>query len=156
MKLKVKLSKSSKVITAVTILLLIGVMIYFIYDGNMAAAMIICGVTVLCCAAAACYMPESVRVTKTDLIITFPVRTKTIPLSSIESVELFIPTKSTVRVCGSGGFYGYWGWFYNRSTGKFFAYSGTFSEGLLVRLTSGRQYLIGSVDPSALLSELMK
>lgn len=156
MKQKVKLSKTSKVITAITLLLLIGVIIYFIDEGQTAAAMTICGVTVLCCAGAAFYMPESVWVTKTDLIIKFPLRIKTIPLSSIESAELFTPSKSTLRICGSGGFYGYWGWFYNRSTGRFFAYSGNFSEGILIRLTSGRQYLIGCDAPSALLSDLTK
>ncbi len=155
MKQKVKLSKYSIIVTAITLLTLIGVMIYLMYIGQEVAGMVIAGVIILCSGGAAFYMPESVHVTETDLIIAFQLRRKIIPLSSIESAELFSPSLTkTVRICGSGGFYGYWGWFYNRSVGRFFVYSTTLSEGVLIRLTSGRRCLIGSPNPSALLSAL--
>ncbi|MBE6224813.1 MAG: hypothetical protein E7122_06270 [Bacteroidales bacterium] len=59
---------------------------------------------------------------------------KTIPMANVKSVRLSPPTMGAIRICGSGGFFGYWGWFKERDLGKYFAYYGRLSEFLLFLL----------------------
>ena len=51
-----------------------------------------------------------------------------------------------MRLFGSGGWFGYYGWFSERDLGKYFAYYGKSSDCFLVRLKDGRQYMLGCND----------
>ncbi len=62
------------------------------------------------------------------------------------------PTMAERRICGSGGFFGYWGWFKEPSIGKYFAYYGKASDCFLVELKDGKKYLIGCSNPSEVVS----
>lgn len=73
---------------------------------------------------------------------------KRLPLESIKSVRLCPPTMGAIRVCGSGGFLGYWGWFRERDLGKYFAYYGKSSDCFLVELSDGRKYMLGCKNAS--------
>ena len=93
------------------------------------------------------YMPMSITCSADELLIQRSLRIKSIPLSDIQSVKLCPPTMAEHRLCGSGGWFGYWGWFSERDLGKYFAFYGRSSECFLVRLHNGRQYMLGCKDP---------
>lgn len=70
-----------------------------------------------------------------------------IPMSEVESVELFQPTMGALRICGSGGFMGYWGIYREGDIGKYYAFYGKASDCFLVRLNNGKQYVLGCNQP---------
>lgn len=78
-----------------------------------------------------------------ELNINRPLKIKSIPLSLITSVELYSPTMASRRICGSGGWFGYYGWFKDPSIGKYFAYYGKASDCFLVTLKDGKKYVLG-------------
>lgn len=98
------------------------------------------------------YMPLSVSVDNSELNVHRALRRKRIPLKDIKSVMLCPPTMAERRICGSGGFFGYWGWFKEPSIGKYFAYYGKASDCFLVELKDGKKYLIGCSSPSEVVS----
>lgn len=102
--------------------------------------------TVVLSGAVLFFSPMSLAIDDSSLIVNFSVRHKTIPLSEIESVRLCPPTMGAIRVCGSGGFFGYWGWFKENDLGKYFAYYGKASDCFLVTLKGGKKYLLGCKD----------
>lgn len=95
------------------------------------------------------YTPLSISVDSKALRIRRLLLTRTIPMNQIESVARCSPTMGARRVCGSGGFYGYWGWFSERDLGKYFAYYGKASDCFLVTLKNGRRYMLGCEDPQS-------
>lgn len=99
------------------------------------------------CLAALFYMPLSISVNDTELNIHRPLRIKSIPITDIESIKLTQPTMGAKRICGSGGFFGYWGIFSERDLGKYFAYYGKASDCFFVRLKDGRKYMLGCQNP---------
>lgn len=94
------------------------------------------------------YAPLSVRLTDTAVEVMCSLRIKTIPLTDIKEVVSFSPTMGArvIRLLGSGGFMGYWGWFRERDLGKYFAYHGKASDCFLVVLKDDRKYMLGCKD----------
>lgn len=101
---------------------------------------VIWGMTVL---ASLFYMPLSISADKTAIYINRSLRIKAIPIQDVASVKLCPPTMGAIRICGSGGFFGYWGWFKERDLGKYFAYYGRSSDCFFVELKNGRKYMLG-------------
>lgn len=95
-----------------------------------------------------CFSPVAIKVDSGKVIIISPLMSHSIPVSEIESVELFKPTMGAVRICGSRGFMGYWGKFAEGDIGKYTAYYGKASDCFMVRLKDGRKYLLGCENPS--------
>lgn len=106
-----------------------------------------CGVLIVgVCLAGLYYSPLSVRVTGTAIEVVRSLRIKRILLADVKEVRLLSPTLGAVRVCGSGGFMGYWGWFREGDLGKYFAYYGKASDCFFVELKNGRKYMLGCKD----------
>ena len=89
------------------------------------------------------YMPMSISTDKYTIHINRSLKIKTIPMANVKSVRLCPPTMGAIRIFGSGGFLGYWGWFKERDLGKYFAYYGRSSDCFLVELKDGRKYMLG-------------
>lgn len=104
------------------------------------------GVTVFFCLMALLFAPLSISLSDTDLSIHRSFRIKNIPLTEISSVKLCPPTMAERRLFGSGGFFGYWGWFSEPSIGRYFAYYGKASDCFLVTLKNGKKYVLGCQD----------
>lgn len=47
-----------------------------------------------------------------------------------------------VRSCGAYGFFGFWGWYRNQELGYFFVYATKLDQLILLKLKSGRQYVL--------------
>ena len=100
------------------------------------------------------YSPMYVVLTEDSINVERLIRTLSIPLDEIAEVKICPPTMAEHRICGSGGYFGYWGWFREASIGKYFAYYGKASETFLIRLKSGKQYMLGCSDSQEMAKEL--
>lgn len=93
------------------------------------------------------YMPLSISADEDAIYVNRSLKIKTIPMANVKSVRLCPPTMGTIRIFGSGGFLGYWGWFRERDLGKYFAYFGRSSDCFLVELKDGSKYMLGCRNP---------
>lgn len=148
MKRPVIISPFCLILTILTIILLIGILVYTIRFSNSLAGIITLSVLLLIVLISTLiFSPVSISADDDSVSVNRPLKTKRIPYSEIESVMLCPPTMSERRLCGSGGFFGYWGWFREPSIGKYFAYYGKASDCFLVKLKDGNQYLLGCRNP---------
>ena len=92
------------------------------------------------------FCPMYIRLTDTSLNVETSLRVKSFPLNEIVAVKICPPTMSEMCVLGCRCTFGYWGWFREPSIGKYFAYYGKSSQTFLIRLKSGRQYMLGCRD----------
>ena len=146
MKRRVALSTFSIILTIAVIALFVVGMISCLNRAVDWLAYLLAGSLVLICCLAMYFTPMAISVEDGCLNINMLLRTKSIPLRDIRSVALCPPTMSEKRLLGSGGFFGYWGWFREPSIGRYFAYYGKASDCFLVRLKDGRLYMLGCVD----------
>lgn len=147
---RVKLSTYALIMSVVGVAVILAVAVYQWLRGEAMVAAILAGMIVLLGVLALFYMPLAIGVDGDVLFVRRPLRTKMIPLEDIESCRPVQPTISERRICGSGGWMGYWGRFSEPSIGRYFAYYGRASDCFLVRLRDGRQYLLGCEDPAAI------
>ncbi len=150
MKRRVTLSTYCIILTILTIGLLIAIMIWELKIGNDIISYLTGGLLVILCVLALFFTPMSVSVEDGCLNMNTFLRSKSIPLRDIASVTLCPPTMAEKRIFGSGGWFGYWGWFSEPTIGKYMAYYGKASDCFLVRLKSGKLYLLGCVDPQSM------
>ena len=106
--------------------------------------------------ASLCYMPMSIGADENTIYINRSLKIKTIPMTDVKSVQLHVPSLKTVRVCGSGGFLGYWGWFSEQGVGRYFAYYGKRNDCFLVELKNGRKYLLGCQNAPEMVEYIAK
>ena len=106
------------------------------------------------CALALYFSPLSVKVDDEAVTVNFPLRRRSFKLSDIASAEDVQPTMGEWSICGSAGFFGYWGWFDNKVIGRYFAYYGRGSECFIIRLRSGQIYMLGCEDRAAVLQSI--
>ena len=103
-----------------------------------------------------CYMPMSIGADENAIYINRSLKVKTIPMTEVASVKLCPPTMGAIRICGSGGFLGYWGWFQERDLGKYFAYYGKSSDCFLITLTNGGKYILGCQNAPEMVEYIAK
>jgi len=108
------------------------------------------------CITALFYMPISISVDEKELHVNRPLWFKRIKLSEIESIRLCPPTMAEQRICGSGGWFGYWGRFKEPTIGKYFAYYGKSSDCFLVTLKNERRYMLGCKNPQIIVEHISK
>ena len=120
---------------------------FFINDPPFNVKLILAGMLVLILIAGLFYMPLSIAADKYAIYVKRSLKIKTIPMKEVKSVRLCPPTMGAIRVCGSGGFMGYWGWFRERDLGRYFAYYGRSSDCFLVELKDGHKYVLGCRNP---------
>ena len=144
MKKRVNLSGWSVALTIVSLVVLLCALCW---ARDKAALSMTASAILILCAMALFYMPVAVSVTDGKLNVHRPLRIKSIPLNHIASIELCPPSMSERRLCGSGGWFGYYGWFREPSIGKYFAYYGKASDCFLVTLRDGHKYMLGCENP---------
>ncbi len=152
MKSKIVYSKFSWVATAIALALLVLALVLCFVDKWLFVIMsVVIGGTLL---SALWYAPLSIELTDKDLLVNRVASPdKRFPLHSIKSVELHNP-KLAIRVCGSGGFFGFWGRFSERKVGQYFAYFGKESDCFLLTLKNGKKYLLGCENPAQMVEAI--
>lgn len=109
------------------------------------------GVTLVLLAFCMFYTPLSLSANEKEVIVHSPFKIHTIPMKCIVKCERFQPTKGTIRVCGSGGFMGYWGIFREGDVGRYMAYYGRSSDCFIIHLNNGDKYVLGCKGPDAMI-----
>lgn len=135
-------------------LILVSLTIYWFIAGNIVSAWILTGLVGLLAVFALIYAPLYLAVNSEALIVRRPLFTRRIPLTEIKSVDIITPTMGAKRIAGSGGWFGYWGWFREADIDRYFAYYGKASDCFLVTLRNGRKYMLGCETPRRLIGEL--
>ena len=150
MKSKVRLSLFSGILTgAVIVTLAIGVFVK--WDENIEDAIILLVILIGMLGLSLFFYPRIIEATDKNLIIHRKLRDKIFPYSSIKSVERCFPSLGGLRLCGSGGFFGYWGYFTDIVIGNYFGYYGKRSQCILIKLTDGKQYVISCEQPDEMI-----
>ena len=147
MKQPVRPSSFSVTISAIMMIVLLGIIVF---SHNHWTVILISSALLLMCISAIIYMPLSISVNENEVSINRLLLVKRIPLSEIVEVKLVSPTMAEKRICGSGGWMGYWGWFSEKDLGKYFAYYGNSSDCFLLKLKNGRQYMLGCSNPASI------
>lgn len=140
---RVVLSGWSKGLTVSITILMIAVLLFVCANGSETQVYIMSAVVVILYALPLVYTPMSIELQGRELCINRPLCKRVIPLKDIKSVAPHQPTLAEKRICGSGGWFGYWGRFSEPATGKYFAYYGKASDCFMVTLKDGRKYLLG-------------
>lgn len=141
MKKRVEHSTASAILSLATMIFLAGCLFimpelwWFISWGSF--LIIFLGISLYYCPLSLLLTDNAIELTRACAPI------KEIPLAEIKSVRLHTPSIGAIRICGSGGFLGFWGWFQERNIGKYFAYYGKRSDAFLIELIDGRKYMLG-------------
>ena len=147
MKKNVTLSSYCLIVSALTTALICGVFVYTLKSQYHPVSKYIWGAAAaLLIISALCYMPISITLDDKHLRIRRPLKTKNIPVAEISGVRLCAPTMGAKRICGSGGWFGWYGRFKENDLGNYFAYYGKASDCFLVTLKNGKKYMLGCND----------
>ncbi|MFZ4457197.1 MAG: PH domain-containing protein [Bacteroidales bacterium] len=137
----------SKLVTMVTIAVLALVVFVFYKFGTSSSIFFSISFVVLLGVFA--YMPIYIEVTQDALIVKRVLGSLVIPRKDIESIGL-CPSQFGFRKFGSGGLFGYIGWFWNRDIGNYFSYSTDETNQILI-VTPTRKYVISCENREELL-----
>lgn len=143
MKEKVALSGWSKGLTVAMVILTTAILLFVCVYGSETQTIIMSGVVVILYVTPLLYSPLSIETDDDSLTVNRTLCKKSLPMKDIRSVAAHQPTLAEKRICGSGGWFGYWGWFSEPATGKYFAYYGKASDCFMVTIKDGRKYLLG-------------
>lgn len=91
--------------------------------------------------------PAYIKADSDYIVLGSLLRSKKIQMRDVENVELFQPTMGAIRICASGGFWGYWGIFRESDIGQYYGFYGKASDCFIVRLKNGKKYVLGCKQP---------
>lgn len=100
------------------------------------------------------YHPRYLLLTDDALIVKRGWGQLSIPYSQIKTVQSYRMTSKDIRLWGSGGMWGYFGLFYNRSLGRYYAYAGDLDETFLLTTHNGRSYLLSASHSQEVMDKL--
>lgn len=107
-------------------------------------AVVFIGIGVVCASMA----PVKVRITSNGITLFKIIGSKRFPYSAIQDISLIdLGAGVNVRLFGSGGFFGYTGWFYNKRIGRYMAYIGSMPRTVLITLDNDKKYIISCRQP---------
>ncbi len=149
MKQKVSLSLFSITLSGIMMIILLCAL-YF--SNSPVSISIISTIIIVWSSLALYYMPLSVSVCDGKLRVSCTIRTKQIPIREISSIERLQATMLGRRVFGSDGWFGYWGWYRDKTLGKYFAYYGNEADCFIIRLNNGKQYVLGCDNPDTIVN----
>ncbi|MDE5902504.1 MAG: PH domain-containing protein [Muribaculaceae bacterium] len=156
MKRKVIFSPFCIFMTLAGLAILIGVMFLQARMEHWIGVYVIAAAIVTLCGFAFVYSPQFISVEDGAVNVRRALATKSIPLSEIEEVRLSPPTMGARRLMGSGGWFGYWGWYREDDLGRYFAYFGRASDCFLLSLRDGSKYLLGCADAPEMVEYIRK
>jgi hypothetical protein len=84
----------------------------------------------------------------------------TIHFNQISDIKKYKPDSSEMRFCGSGGIFGFVGKFNNASIGKYQSYVGDYAQAFLIQTKDGKKYVFSCENSDLIITkiknELMK
>lgn len=146
---RVRLSTYSLLLSLITVVILIAACIYcFRETPKLILLLIILGGILFF---SMWFAPVSISADPDFVSIKTILRCFRLPVGDIVSIERFQPTMGAVRVCGSGGFMGYWGIFSEGDVGKYKAFYGKASDCFMIIMRNGEKYLLGCQEPEEMI-----
>ena len=93
--------------------------------------------------------PQRLEISKKTLVILRRYKSITIHADEVLSVDRLPKNalRGAVRTCGVGGFFGYYGHYYQGSIGAFQLYATSFDNLFLIRLANGKRVVISCSEP---------
>lgn len=146
-------SKTSIVVTVLVGALMAGV-IYFVESVSIIISILLLLLLIVMCVTALMFMPVEVRLNDKTLTVMFPARYKDFPRSEIVEAVPFTDAKRMWRLCGSGAFFGWWGWFSAKGVGKFMMYASNLDHLLLIQLRNDKKYVFSCEEEECIISAL--
>lgn len=148
MKNKVRFSAYSKVITLIGTIVIVAAIVNLWNQPDHFALLIFFFALIV---GSICCCPREVEATSSGVTLrTLVARYKVFTYDSISEVDTCYPTWSGIRMCGCGGFFGFWGYFSHTAIGSYYGFYGSRDSCFLLKLKNGRQYVIGCEDPHAM------
>lgn len=129
----------SKFVTTVTVVVLV-VLAFAIYKLHETEHTAISYLLIAVILGSLAYAPLYIEVTVDSLIVKRVFGSLVIPRSNIVSIGLYT-SRFGVRKFGSGGLFGYLGWFWTSEVGNYFSYSTDENSQILI-VTPTRKYVI--------------
>ena len=152
MKSKVKFSAFCIGITSIVIIaVIVGIIVSL---DNIKDAVILFAVLVGMILSSLFYCPISIEADSDNLKIHRVLKTKSFDYNRIAHLDRCYPSGGGLRLCGSGGFMGYWVYFSDIVIGTYFGYYGTHTQCILIRLTDGKQYVVSCQNPDEMVAEI--
>lgn len=149
MRQKVKFSTYSLIVTVIVLILF--VMGIFSLLGNAEELTLFCIIMGCVTLAGLYYCPIFLRANESSVtlyrLLSSP---KVFNYNNIQAIDTCYPSAAGLRLCGSGGFFGYWGYFSDIMIGSYFGYYGSRSSCILIKLKDGKQYVLGCENPSVM------
>ena len=152
MKHKVKFSIFCKGITAVVYIVLAAAMWNEFEKGNEWWCVLAVGVVLTLFGLY--YAPMSVEADEEAVKLRRPLAVKRIPYEDIASVETCYPSPGGLRLCASGGFMGYWGYFTDIVIGNYFGYHGRADQAFVITTHGGQKYVLSCDDRNAMVTAI--
>jgi hypothetical protein len=156
------LNKFSTIVVIVLLVVIGGSTMYISYASTMPveAQVAFCGTTILVVAALAIsygYSPKSYSLTNDSLVINRPFKPAVYSLADITEVQQLEKSiwTGSIRLFGAGGFFGYYGNFWNRKIGSYTAYGTRIDNKILITLKGNKKILL-TPDSLEMLEELKK
>lgn len=142
MKQTVKFSAYSLIVTAaVLILCVVGIFSLLV---NVEKLILFCIIMGLATIVGLYYCPTAIEADESGItlhrLLSSP---KVFRYDLIHTVDTCYPSAGGLRLCGSGGFFGYWGYFSDIMIGSYFGYYGSRSNCFLLKMKDGKQYVLG-------------
>jgi len=146
MKQNIKFSAYSLIVTAVVLILcVVGI---FSLIGNAEKLTIFCIIIGVVTIVGLYYCPKSIQANESSVTLHRLLSSrKVFNYNSIQAVDTCYPSAGGLRLCGSGGFFGYLGYFSDIMIGAYFGYYGSRSNCFLIKMNNGRQYVLGCDNP---------
>lgn len=153
MKNKVKFSIYALAITVVVmILFIVGEISLWDNTEKLARFNLIMGTAII---AGLYYCPISVEANRSEIkLYRLLAKPKVFAYKDVQAVDTCYPSAGGLRLCGSGGCFGYWGYFSDIMVGTYFGYYGSRSHCFLVKLKNGKQYILGCENPVAMVNHI--
>lgn len=158
----VHFSKTTKVITAVSLLILIAATGFFLYEiqnGSPISTSIhmILLIAPLSILITYLYMPQQYEIQEHHLVIHRKIGNLQIPIqdiTNIEMIEKYTQLGFVIRLFGSGGLFGWLGIFYSGKYGKFKLYAGAASPLVMITYQDNQKVGISPIEMDAFIEAL--
>lgn len=133
---------------AITVITTVGLIVCMVFCYHVPAAFfILLAVLLLLYIPALFFNPTYISADAEEISIHSPFKNRTIPMAEVIEVKRYKPLPSTIRICASGGFLGYWGTFRDCEIGTYKGFWGKDDDCFLLTLRNGKKYLLGCTDP---------
>ncbi len=161
----IEFSKSVKVITALTTLIVLSVVVYaarhILSVGGtlgevafkLSGLFLILIIVILLVAFA--FAPKELVIDNDKLILVRRVGKRVIPLNRISAVSRHEAGKD-IRLFASGGYFGYYGYFTNAAYDKYEAFVGSLKQAFAMTLENGKVVVLSCADAQKIITELRR